>query len=1088
MKESTRNIIKKVALSVAGVMAFLFLAIVIVVNCVLTNDRLMPIIKGYAHEYLDAEVEIGEASGSFFNSFPYVGVRLDSVTIVTNAFHGGPRALTDSTVIADSLRLRVDTLARVDRVIVGLNLVEYLLSDSDNIAIGLIKLDGPRVHLHTDKLGRNSWDIVRPSEETDTTSSSTSVTVHHIHITDGRIGYFSRPDQMGVFLDTLNLKADGDMGLDKFNAKLDLDILRTNFGIKDNRYIRRMPLGLEGELTYDTEQNKFLLNELCMRVASADINLDGWVMPGSSGATMDVKYELDTPKAEKLFAAIPESVVSTPVDIKDGAIGLKGSIVGRISDTEIPLIKGDAHLDNIHAQYKGMPDDIEDITAKFNMLIDQERPDSSYVNLDIFHFKGGESEVSAIVKVTQLLTDAMMDCQVKAHINFDNLLRVIPFDNTQMSGIVDADVTTHFSIDDIQRRNYGNAKLDGTIKAQDVCITNEASDFDIDINADLKMKTDQIIKLSSKLNKLDITAGSIKIHAKDGGFEAESAFAQDTTSVVPLRGKVSIDRLFFRSDTIAVFAKNIQTDDRIDPEEGNPRHPVINHDLKIDTVFAGVFGNRLFSHDLHVMAHQRVERDTAWHTSGTFEYAALSALPTFYQKPIKTSNFKLTMDGDSVNVNHVTVATGVNTLHASGYVNNFITSLRQRQQVTLNLNVDADTIDCNEIMASIITEKADSSLIAEASTSIGIDTTTTTIEAAADTLKGADPMMRHSAMILVPRHIKLSVSANAKAIKWNTLNLSNVTSKAQTKEGAALVNLTFNIGDAKSISILSYKAWPATGKARANVFSRWERTDIGFLSSALGLDSIIPALKPVQGKLDCYMAAELELDSAMNVVPATARASIHLGGQQLTLMDNDSFRKIGKKLMFKNKDRNVIDTLSMNVLLDSGKVQVLPFVVNIDRYRMACAGHQDLDMNMNYHISILKSPLPFKAGVTIKGTPEDFDVDITTAKLKKLVDAESMAKNDTLSLLMRMSVLRNGYILAGQPLPEQIRRMKGLDNANSRFAIAIQEDSDTEESIREAEMARRAAAAGDTTVVTADTIATGITVPTDSIQTTIEPK
>ena len=210
------------------------------------------------------------------------------------------------------------------------------------------------------------------------------------------------------------------------------------------------------------------------------------------------------------------------------------------------------------------------------------------------------------------------------------------------------------------------------------------------------------------------------------------------------------------------------------------------------------------------------------------------------------------------------------------------------------------------------------------------------------------------------------------------------------------------------------------------------------------------------------MAAEIELDSLMNVILPTARASIHLGGQKLTLMDNDSFKKIGKKLMFKDKNRNVIDTLSMNVLLDSGKIQVLPFVVNIDRYRMACAGTQDLDMNMKYHISILKSPLPFKAGVNITGTPEDFDVDITTAKLKKLVDGASMVQNDSLSLKMRMSVLRNSYILSGQPMPAYIRQMKGLQD-NPSFSIAIQEDSDTEESLREAEMARRAAAEIDTT-------------------------
>lgn len=47
-------------------------------------------------------------------------------------------------------------------------------------------------------------------------------------------------------------------------------------------------------------------------------------------------------------------------------------------------------------------------------------------------------------------------------------------------------------------------------------------------------------------------------------------------------------------------------------------------------------------------------------------------------------------------------------------------------------------------------------------------------------------------------------------------------------------------------------------------------------------------------------------------------------------------------------------------------------------------------------------------------------------------------------------------------MPAYIRQMKGLQD-NPRFSIAIQEDSDTEESLREAEMARRAAAEIDTT-------------------------
>ena len=40
-------------------------------------------------------------------------------------------------------------------------------------------------------------------------------------------------------------------------------------------------------------------------------------------------------------------------------------------------------------------------------------------------------------------------------------------------------------------------------------------------------------------------------------------------------------------------------------------------------------------------------------------------------------------------------------------------------------------------------------------------------------------------------------------------------------------------------------------------------------------------------------------------------------------------------------------------------------------------------MNFKYNISIMKSPLPFKAGVDIFGNMDDFDFKITKAKLKK---------------------------------------------------------------------------------------------------------
>lgn len=1050
---------RRIALALLGSALLLLGIAVAVVNLVLTNGRLMPIIKSYAHEYLDAEVSIGNAEGTIFASFPYIGVKLDSCVVVTNAFHRPAAALADSAApIAANLRARRDTLAQIDRVVVGLNLVRYLLSDSDELRLGLIALERPRLRLETDSAGRAAWDILRPAPPSDTAASATRVSVRHIVVNNARIAYFNRPDQVGVFADSLRLRADGDIAMDNFDAELELDIRKVSMGHRSTRYLRRMPLGLSGNVAFNADSARYELGDVCMKVASADIDLDGWLRPDGPGAYVNIDYSLSSPSAAKLFDAIPKSLISSPVDIRDGAVDLRGYIRGMASATEMPVVCGKACLDHIKAQYEGRPEPIDDLTADFNMLIDKSIPDSSYISLDIFHFKGGKSEVSAVVRVSRLLAKALMDCKVKAHIDLENLQRVIPFDNTSMSGIVDADLSTRFAVEDIVRRNYGNAKLDGQVRVERMRIVNDSSGVDIDIDGDIRMKTDQTVEVSSTLDSLRVKAGAADLRVRGGKAKVRSVLCSDTTRVVPLTGQVEVSRVFFKGDSVVVFAKNIRTDDRIAPRADAPRLPEISHDVRIDTIFAGIVGNGAFVRDLHIAGGQKALADTIWHTTGLLEYGHVGAKTPHFRLPIQSRGLRMTIDGDTVRLDGCEVKTGRSDLRLSGHVRNAFSSIRRRKPLLFSLEVAADTIDCNELMAAVVTDSATIAQAREAE----LDTTAV---APPDTMRLFRPDIPPT-MILVPRFVELDMRTRVKHLTWDQLELTDISGLVKTRDGAAhMTNLSFKIGDAQAVTTLAYKAWPHTRRARANLSTRWQQTDIATLAQATRLDSLLPILKPMRGKLDCYVAAELELDSLMDVVVGTARAAIHLDGQKLTLMDNDSFRKIGKKLMFKNKDRNVIDTLSLNVLLDSGRIQVLPFVVSIDRYRLAAGGTQDLEMNMRYHVSVLKSPLPFKAGVNIVGTPSDFDVDITTAKLKRQVTPQKLAHNDTISLMMRMAVLRNSYLLSGQPMPEYFKSMEGLD-ANTNFAVKIGEDEATEQERREADMARRAqmmAEAADTT-------------------------
>ena len=184
-----------------------------------------------------------------------------------------------------------------------------------------------------------------------------------------------------------------------------------------------------------------------------------------------------------------------------------------------------------------------------------------------------------------------------------------------------------------------------------------------------------------------------------------------------------------------------------------------------------------------------------------------------------------------------------------------------------------------------------------------------------------------------------------------------------------------------------------------------------FLKLMPGLDSIMPMLKGVDGVIDARLLASTRIDSLMNVIIPSTNAALNIKGKNLVVLDSETFRKIAKMLMFKNKQRNLIDSLAVEVAAYDSRIDVYPFMLTMDRYRLGMSGYNDFDMNYNYHVSILKSPLPFKFGINISGNADDMKIRLGKAKIKENEVARTSLVNDTtkVNLFKQMqSMLRKG--------------------------------------------------------------------------------
>jgi hypothetical protein len=120
----------------------------------------------------------------------------------------------------------------------------------------------------------------------------------------------------------------------------------------------------------------------------------------------------------------------------------------------------------------------------------------------------------------------------------------------------------------------------------------------------------------------------------------------------------------------------------------------------------------------------------------------------------------------------------------------------------------------------------------------------------------------------------------------------------------------------------------------------------------------------------------------MNVVLPTIEGVARIKGDSLVLLDGETFAEIAKMLKFKNREKNLVDSIAVEVSIKDNQIEVYPFIMKMDRYTTAISGKQDLDMNLDYHISVLKSPLPMRMGINISGNMDDFKFGIGKAKYK----------------------------------------------------------------------------------------------------------
>jgi hypothetical protein len=225
---------------------------------------------------------------------------------------------------------------------------------------------------------------------------------------------------------------------------------------------------------------------------------------------------------------------------------------------------------------------------------------------------------------------------------------------------------------------------------------------------------------------------------------------------------------------------------------------------------------------------------------------------------------------------------------------------------------------------------------------------------------------------MVPKGVDFTLNVNVGLAHFGSGIATDITGKMRIKDGLMVLDDFNFVTPAAKMNLTAMYRTPRKNHLFMGLEFHMLDIEISELLKIIpDVDSIMPMLRSFSGKGEYHMAAETYLDSLYNVKKSTIRGAASIRGQDLVLMDGETFTEIAKTLKFNKQTHNKVDSLSAEFTVFKQEIDVYPFLIVMDKYKAVVAGRHNLDMSFDYHISVVDSPLPVKFGIDITGTLDD---------------------------------------------------------------------------------------------------------------------
>ncbi|MCQ2284836.1 MAG: AsmA family protein [Bacteroidales bacterium] len=969
--------IKVTLISLASLIGLVLITMGVLCWLIFTPARLTRMVNKEAPRFITCNFHLDKAELTFFKTFPQVGLDLHNVTLI-NPMFGAPS----------------DTLLRVQHCTADLNIRELL--KNKHIEVKNFLLEDGAADLYVNKDGKNNFSVFKtdttaPSAEFDYTIDLQKVATQNVDVRfvnlhdnivasladmdlkakgqwanksgDGKIDIstnklkFNTLDSnaINVSCNNMALQFDGNLkNMDQTAGQLNLDIQNLLFHVGDNNYLDSLDLSLGTDFSLSIANQRINIKDLLLKLDQYQVNLKGTAKRDtlSGDVAMDLQYQTQKWPLKEIIALIPRAIIGDALDSMDmdGNLGLAGKIYGHYNEQQKPIITADADWSEGTFAMSGFPLDFHNISTLFHVDMDlNNQTDVTIQKLDCYT---GNNHLTACGNIKDLLDKMLFDITATGELHLPDFKSMLPEALTRCNGNAQATLSAKFDYDQLSKMAIDEMQAKGYFHFSDLdliyddSLTLQSPSMFVDVQfpvtetpyhigewAEANIKAQKLT--ASKIGLGNISASGTALHAFVNDL-------MDSTLSLKMGTTFQFETLSAKMDTIDAYLKA-------------PKGTfTMKGERNLTLQYAGEsllahYGQGLTAQSGPLTLDAKTNYDETgyntlmqWNPSAKMNLKNGILQTSAIELPINLSTVDVNFNMRKCNIQEASGTFGNSDFALSGKVLNIDKYFLGQDLLTGTLELVSNYIDINQIIDVV--------------NGLG----------APDTLLAEVPENQEDNPFIVPYGIDLRMHTLIQKAHYEDVDIRNIGGYLSVKDGILVLDEMGFTSDAARMQLTALYKTPRKNHLFLGLDFHLLDIKIAELIQMIPeVDTVLPMLKSFAGNAEFHFAIETYLKSNYDLKYSTLRGAAAINGQDLVVLDNDTYKKISKLLMFKKNTPNKIDSLAAELTIFKNEIDVYPFAVSIDKYQAILSGRHKLDMTYDYNISLIK---PLRIGLDIIGT------------------------------------------------------------------------------------------------------------------------